>query len=62
MEDLYTEQRKAMLEQMSRDVDANRFDQFAQARKMEIERLGKRYILHPSNRVQRRAKPYGSVR
>lgn len=57
MTDLHTEQRKAMLKEMAEYVDSHE-ERLERAK----EALGERYLLHPSNRVQRLAKPYGSIR
>lgn len=57
MDDLYTEQRQAMLKEMAEYVDSHE-ERLERAK----EQLGERYLLHPSNRVQRRVTPYGSVR
>ena len=55
--DVNEAQRKAALKQWAEYVDSVE-DRIAAAK----ERLGELYLLHPSNRVQRRAKPYGGVR
>lgn len=57
MFDLYTAQRQARLREWAEYVDSLE-DRLAQAK----ERLGERWLLHPANRVQRLAKPYGSIR
>ena len=57
MFDAYEQQRKARLKEWAAWVDSIE-DRLAQAK----ERLGERYLLHPSNQVQRLAKPYGSIR
>jgi hypothetical protein len=57
MLDLYTAQRQARLKEWAEYVDSLE-DRLAQAK----ERLGERWLLHPANRVQKRATPYGSIR
>lgn len=57
MKDFNEEQRKAWLKERAEFVDSVE-DRLAQAK----EQLGDRYLLAPSNRVVRRARPYGSVR
>lgn len=57
MNDMYTAQRQAKLKEWAEFVDSIE-DRLAQAK----ERLGERWLLHPSNQVQRLAKPYGSIR
>ncbi|MET3232225.1 UNVERIFIED_ORG: hypothetical protein ABIC54_004430 [Burkholderia sp. 1263] len=57
MRDEFEEQRKAMLKQYAEYVDS-----LEERRARAIEALGEKYLLHPANRVQRRAVPYGSVR
>lgn len=54
MKDLYTTQRKVMLKEMAEYVDSHE-ERLERAK----EALGDRYLLHPTNRVQRRATPYG---
>jgi hypothetical protein len=50
-------QRKEQLRQWSEYVDSIE-DRLARAK----EQLGDRYLLAPTNRVQRRSTPYGSIR
>jgi hypothetical protein len=57
MTDMYEQQRKEMLRQLGEYVDS-----IEERRERAIEALGEKYLLHPANRVQRRAVPYGSVR
>lgn len=57
MFDAFEYQRKEALRQWAEYVDSIE-DRLAQAK----ERLGDRYLLHPSNQVQRRQTPYGSVK
>jgi len=57
LNDHYTEQRQKMLREMFDYVDSHE-ERLARAK----EALGDRYLLAPANRVQRRAKPYGSVK
>jgi hypothetical protein len=57
MFDAHTEQRHKQLREWADYVDSPE-DRIARAK----EALGNRYLLHPSNRVQRREKPYGSVK
>lgn len=57
MFDAFEQQRKAALKQMGEYVDS-----IEERRERAKEALGERYLLHPANRVQRRAVPYGSVR
>ncbi|MFL9904593.1 hypothetical protein PQR71_41780 [Paraburkholderia fungorum] len=57
MFDAFEVQRKAMLKQWGEYVDS-----IDERRERAKEALGERYLLHPANRVQRRAVPYGSVR
>lgn len=57
MFDAYTEQRQKMLREWAEYVDSIE-DRIACAK----EALGERYLMHPANRVQRRAKPYGSAK
>lgn len=54
MTDFNEQQRKEMLRQMSEYVDS-----VDERRKRAIEALGTKYLLHPANRIQRRAVPYG---
>ena len=49
--------RKAKLREWAEFVDSIE-DRLAEAK----ERLGERWLLHPSNQVQRLSKPYGSIR
>jgi hypothetical protein len=58
--DEYEAQRKAALREMAEYVDSAKWDE--DRRRESIERLGAKYLLHPSNRVQRRVVPYGGVR
>ncbi|CAB3729920.1 hypothetical protein LMG22037_05488 [Paraburkholderia phenoliruptrix] len=55
MTDYNETQRKEMLRQMSEQADNSP----EAKRKRAIEALGTKYLLHPANRVQRRAVPYG---
>lgn len=57
MFDAFEAQRKAMLKQLGEYVDS-----IDERRERAKEALGERYLLHPANRVQRRAVPYGSAR
>ncbi|MDR5756992.1 MULTISPECIES: hypothetical protein [unclassified Caballeronia] len=57
MKDMFTEQRKALLKDWSEYVDSHE-ERLERAK----EALGDRYLLAPCNRVQRLAKPYGSIR
>jgi len=57
MFDANEQQRKEMLRQWGEYVDSIE-DRLAEAK----ERLGEKWLLHPSNRVQRRQTPYGSIR
>jgi hypothetical protein len=57
MFDAHTEQRHKQLREWADYVDSTE-DRIARAK----EALRDRYLLHPSNRVQRREKPYGSVK
>lgn len=57
MTDLFTEKRKELLKEWSEYVDSHE-ERLARAK----EALGDKYLLHPANRVQRRATPYGSVK
>jgi len=57
MFDAYTEQRQKMLRDWAEYVDS-----IEERTERAKEQLGERYLLHPSNRVQRRVKPYGSIR
>lgn len=57
MFDAYEKQRKEQLRQWSEYVDSIE-DRLARAK----EQLGDRYLLAAANRVQRRSKPYGSIR
>lgn len=57
MQDMFTEQRQALLKSWSDWVDSHE-ERIERAK----EALGERYLLHPANRVQRRTVPYGSVR
>lgn len=57
MHDYHEQQRKAALKQWAEYVDSVE-DRLARAK----EQLGDRYLLAPANRVQRREKPYGSIR
>lgn len=57
MKDEHETLRKAWIKRLSEYVDTP-----AERRQKAIEALGERYLLHPSNRVQRRATPYGSIR
>lgn len=57
MFDAYTEQRQKMLREWAEYVDSIE-DRIARAK----EALGDRYLLAPANRVQRRGRPYGSVK
>lgn len=59
MRDAYEEQRKLALREMARLVDAVEFDPHTVARQEAIRQLGNKWLLHPSNRVKRRATPYG---
>lgn len=54
MIDAFTEQRKEMLRQWGEYVDS-----IDERRERAKEALGEKYLLHPANRVQRRALPYG---
>jgi hypothetical protein len=54
MIDMYEQQRKEALRQMGEYVDS-----IEERRERAIEALGEKYLLHPANRVQRRAVPYG---
>ena len=56
MFDANEQQRKEMLRQWGEYVDSIE-DRLAEAK----ERLGEKWLLHPSNRVQRRQTPYGSI-
>lgn len=49
--------RKAKLREWAAWVDSIE-DRLAQAK----ERLGEKWLFHPSNKVQRRSVPYGSVK
>lgn len=62
MFDIYTQQRKIALQEMAQLVDSVEFDPYRVAREEAIRALGSRYLLHPTNKVQRRVKPYGSVK
>jgi hypothetical protein len=57
MIDMYEQQRKEMLRKLGEYVDS-----IDERRERAKEALGERYLLHPVNRVQRRAVPYGSAR
>lgn len=57
MFDAYEQQREARLREWAAWVDGIE-DRLAQAK----ERLGDKWLFHPSNKVQRRTVPYGSVR
>lgn len=57
MNDYYTAQRQAKLKEWAAWVDSIE-DRLAQAK----ERLGDRYLLHPSNRIQKRTTPYGAIK
>lgn len=57
MFDAYTEQRKAMLKRLYEYVDSHE-ERIERAK----EALGDKWLLAPCNRVQRLAKPYGSIR
>jgi hypothetical protein len=57
MEDHYTETRHALIKEMYEFVDSHE-----ERLERAIEQLGDRYLLHPSNRVPRRVKGYGSVK
>ena len=57
MIDMHEQQRKEMLKQWAEYVDSHE-DRLAQAK----EQLGDRYLLHPSNQVKLRTKPYGAIR
>jgi hypothetical protein len=57
LNDHFESQRKALLREWAAYVDSHE-DRLAQAK----EQLGDRYLLHPTNRVQRRVTPYGSVK
>jgi hypothetical protein len=57
MRDEFEQQRKAMLREWADYVDSVE-ERIERAK----ERLGERYLLHPSNHVQRRRQPYGSAR
>jgi hypothetical protein len=52
--DYNEKQRKEALRQMSEYVDS-----IDERRERAKEALGTKYLLHPANRVQRRAVPYG---
>jgi hypothetical protein len=54
MIDAFTEQRKEMLRQYAEYVDS-----IDERRERAKEALGEKYLLHPANRIQRRAVPYG---
>jgi hypothetical protein len=54
MRDAFTEQRKEMLRQYAEYVDS-----IEERRERAKEALGTKYLLHPANRIQRRAVPYG---
>ncbi|MDR5802164.1 hypothetical protein [Caballeronia sp. LZ001] len=62
MRDAYEQQRKLALREMARLVDAAEFDPHMIAREEAIKQLGSKWLLHPSNRVQRRTTPYGSAK
>lgn len=57
MFDMYTEQRKAKLREWAAWVDSHE-ERIERAK----EALGDKWLLAPCNRVQRLAKPYGSIR
>ncbi len=57
MLDLYTAQRQARLKEWAEYVDSIE-DRLAQAK----ERLGDKWLFHPSNKVQRLSKPYGAIK
>jgi len=57
MIDAFTEQRKEMLRQYAEYVDS-----IDERRERAKEALGTKWLLHPSNRIQRRTTPYGSIR
>jgi len=57
MIDAFTEQRKEMLRQWGEYVDS-----IDERRERAKEALGTKWLLHPSNRIQRRTTPYGSIR
>jgi hypothetical protein len=57
LKDWFTEERKAWLEQMARDDEQIKqaYLNLAQKRAQAIRYLGEKHLLHPSNRVQRKA-------
>lgn len=57
MFDAFEIQRKEALRQWAEYVDSIE-ERIERAK----EQLGERYLLHPTNRVQRRTAPYGSVK
>jgi ppGpp synthetase/RelA/SpoT-type nucleotidyltranferase len=57
MFDAHTEQRQKMLREWAEYVDS-----VEERTERAKEQLGERYLLHPANHVQRRAKPYGSYK
>jgi hypothetical protein len=57
MFDAHTQQRQKMLREWAEYVDS-----VEERTERAKEQLGKRYLLHPANRVQRRTTPYGSIR
>lgn len=57
MYDAYKQQRKARLREWAAWVDSIE-DRLAQAK----ERLGEKWLFHPSNKVQRLSKPYGAIK
>lgn len=60
MFDANEEDRKKALREMSAYVDSEQW--MKDRRDAMVRQLGTRYLMHPANRVQRRATPYGSAR
>ena len=60
MFDANEEARKQALREMSAYVDSEQW--IKDRRDAMVKQLGARYLMHPANRVQRRAVPYGSAR
>lgn len=57
MEDINEEARKRAIKEWSDYVDS-----FEERLALAKENLGERWILHPSNRVNKRLSPYGSIK
>jgi hypothetical protein len=58
--DIHEAARKQALREMCDYVDSQQW--IDDRRAAVIRQLGTRYLMHPANRIQKRAVPYGSVR